>query len=255
MPRYFLEVSYRGDGLSGFQIQDNAPTVQSVVESAFMIYFRKEVNLTGSSRTDAGVHAYQNFFHFDWEGEWEQARIYNLNAMLPDNISIRTVRAVHPDAHARFDAISRVYEYVVYRKKDPFLKDYGWHFPYELDKGLLDKLADYIQQQTHFEAFSKRNTQVSHYSCRIKESRWCREGDVWTYHVEGNRFLRGMVRALVSTMLQVARGNKSEEYFYHLFTQNHDGQADFSAPPQGLFLKKVVYPDHIFIDQDSSKNA
>jgi tRNA pseudouridine38-40 synthase len=255
MPRYFLEVSYRGDGLSGFQIQDNAPTIQSAIESAFLVYFRREISLTGSSRTDAGVHARQNFFHFDWEGEWDQARIYNLNALLPDNIAIRSVRAVHTNAHARFDALSRAYEYVVYRSKDPFLKDYGWHFPYELDKGLLDTLAAHIRLQTNFESFSKRNTQVLHYACQIKESYWSREGDVWTYHVEGNRFLRGMVRALVSTMLQVSRGNKSEAYFYGLFGQDQGSQADFSAPPQGLFLKKVVYPGHIFIDQAIVKDA
>lgn len=247
MQRYFLEVSYRGDGLSGFQIQDNAPTIQSAIESVFSIYFRREVILTGSSRTDAGVHADQNFFHFDWQEEWDQARIYNLNALLPENIAIRSVRAVRADAHARFDATARVYEYVIYRRKDPFLRDYGWHFPYELDRDVLKRLGEHVLSRTHFEAFSKRNTQVNHYECEIKESRWIQRGDVWTYRVAGNRFLRGMVRALVSTMLQVARGNKTEEYFYDLFREDQSNQADFSAPAQGLFLRQVLFPEDIFI--------
>jgi tRNA pseudouridine38-40 synthase len=246
MQRYFLEVTYRGDGLSGFQIQENAPTIQSEIERVFFIFFKKHISLTGSSRTDAGVHADQNFFHFDWQGEWDNARNYNLNALLPANIAIKSVRAVRLEAHARFDAVSRVYEYVVYRKKDPFLKDYGWHFPYELDKELLNSLAEYILHQTHFASFSKRNTQVRHYSCTIMESRWHEQGDVWIYRVEGNRFLRGMVRALVSTMLQVARGNKTKEDFELLFRGSNTFQADFSAPPQGLFLRKVVYPEGIY---------
>ena len=247
MRRYFLEVAYRGDGLSGFQIQDNAPTVQYAVEQAFSVFFRKNIMMTGSSRTDAGVHAYQNFFHFDWDGEWDNAGIYNLNALLPDNITIRSVRKVYSDAHARFDAVSREYEYMVYCRKNPFLKNSGWYYPFSTDFELLLHLADYVGRQTYFEAFSKRNTQVKTFICSIKHSSWVREGDCMRYRVEGNRFLRGMVRGLVSTMLQVSRGNRSKADFYALFDKPYTSQADFSAPPQGLILRKVIFPDEIFI--------
>jgi tRNA pseudouridine38-40 synthase len=247
MIRYFLEVAYRGDGLSGFQKQDNAPTVQSAIEHAFSVFFRKDIMMTGSSRTDAGVHAHQNFFHFDWEEGWNDACIYNLNALLPDNIAIRSVRAVRVDAHARFDAVSRAYEYMVYRKKDPFLRDFGWYYPFATDVELLSQLADYVGRQTYFEAFSKRNTQVKTFNCSIKHSSWEQEGDCIRYRVEGNRFLRGMVRGLVSTMLQVSRGNRSKDDFYALFDKPYAAQADFSAPPQGLILRKVIFPDEIFI--------
>jgi tRNA pseudouridine38-40 synthase len=247
MQRYFLEVVYRGEGLSGFQIQDNAPTVQSAIEEVFQIYFKKKIPLTGSSRTDAGVHAKQNYFHFDWDGSWEGTRIYNLNALLPDNIAIRSIRPVREGAHARFDAIARSYEYLVYQKKDPFLRQSGWYFPYEIDASLLQRLADMIRAQENFEAFSKRNTQVKHFRCAISESYWKQDGYCLCYYVTGNRFLRGMVRSLVSTMLQVARGNKTEPWFYDLFKENSNKHADFSAPAKGLALVKVDYPVSLFL--------
>jgi tRNA pseudouridine38-40 synthase len=242
MYRYFIEVAYHGEGLSGFQIQDNAPTVQSAIVAAFQIFFKKEIEFTGSSRTDAGVHAHQNFFHFDWEGEFEQRVIYNLNALLPANITIKTIRRVRVGAHARFDALSRRYVYWVYRKKDPFLMDRGWYFPYEWDRDLLNEMADCILTKTNFEAFSKRNTQVKTYECRILKSYWRQEGEIIKYEVEGNRFLRGMVRGLVSSMLQVARGNKDLNWFYSLFAEGCQLQADFSAPAKGLHLEEVAYP-------------
>ncbi len=246
MQRYFLEVAYYGGGMSGFQIQDNAPTVQSVIITAFQILFKKDIELTGSSRTDAGVHAYQNFFHFDWEGEFDQRVVYNLNALLPANVTIKSVRRVVNGAHARFDAISRRYVYVVYRKKDPFLMGRGWYYPYDLDKEMLRHMADYILGHANFESFSKRNTQVKTYKCTILLSCWLLSEDVMRYEVEGNRFLRGMVRGLVSSMLQVARGSRDMDWFCRLFEEGNLLQADFSAPAQGLFLEEVRYPAAIF---------
>jgi tRNA pseudouridine38-40 synthase len=246
LQRYFLEVAYFGEGLSGFQIQENAPTVQSSVAQAFLIFFRRPIELTGSSRTDAGVHAYQNFFHFDWEGAFDYRAVYNLNALLPDTIAIISVREVPQDAHARFSALSRHYGYVVYNQKDPFLLSRGWYYPYALDKSLLQRMAQEILNNTYFEAFSKRNTQVKTYRCSIVTSKWVFGEGVMKYEVAGNRFLRGMVRGLVSSMLQVGRGNKTEDWFNRLFEEGNKSQADFSAPPQGLFLEKVVYPAYLF---------
>jgi tRNA pseudouridine38-40 synthase len=246
LQRYFLEVAYHGKGLSGFQIQDNAITVQSCVEHAFDVFFRKQIALTGSSRTDAGVHAYQNFFHFDWEGVFDNSVLYNLNALLPSGIVIKSVKKVSRESHARFDALSRRYGYMIYRKKDPFLLDRGWYYPYELDQVLLQKMAAFVLSATYFESFSKRNTQVKTYECRLIHSQWLITGEGMKYEVEGNRFLRGMVRALVSSMLQVSRGNKTESWFYDLFAKGKLNQADFSAPPQGLFLERVVYSDNIW---------
>jgi tRNA pseudouridine38-40 synthase len=247
MPRYFLEVAYFGEKYSGFQVQDNAKTIQSEVEQAFYVIYKKPIKLTGSSRTDSGVHAFQNFFHFDWSEEFNQKHIYNINAILPADIVLTSVRAVRPDCHARFDAISREYEYHIYFNKNPFLQDRAWFFPFKINPNFLHQASSIIKNQTDFTSFSRQNTQVKTFSCNILESSWEERGSQLIYHVVANRFLRGMVRALVSTMLQVARGNKSLEEFNQYFTHPSQASADFSAPAKGLFLHKVNYPDGQFL--------
>lgn len=247
MPRYFLELSYKGEKYSGFQVQQNAITIQSEIEKAFATFFRKPVALTGSSRTDAGVHALQNYFHFDWPEVFPQAAIYNLNAILSAAIVIKSVREVVPDAHCRFHAIAREYKYFIYDEKNPFIDDRAWYFPYKLNQDLLNTCAQKILVNKDFSAFSKRNTQVKTFQCSIVESEWLNENGCLVYHVKANRFLRGMVRGLVGTMLRVARGGTDMQSFDQLLQEPKIATADFSAPAKGLFLVKVSYPDTIFI--------
>lgn len=246
MPRYFLELSYKGEGYSGFQVQQNAVTIQAEVEKAFLVFFRKQVELTGSSRTDAGVHALQNYFHFDWEEEFPQPSVYNLNAILPQAIVIKSVREVNPGAHCRFHATAREYKYFIYNTKDPFIDDRAWYLPYTLDRTLLDACAQRIKTNHDFSAFSKRNTQVRTFNCIIHESEWIDENGCLVYHVKANRFLRGMVRGLVGTMVRVARGTISFDAFETIITQKETASADFSAPAKGLFLVSVSYPAPLF---------
>lgn len=246
MPRYFLELSYKGEGYSGFQVQQNAVTIQAEVERAFLVFFRKKVDLTGSSRTDAGVHALQNYFHFDWEVEFPQASVYNLNAILPAAIVIKSVRTVKPDAHCRFHATAREYKYFIYDRKNPFIDDRAWYLPYTLDRTLLDACAQRIKTNQDFSAFSKRNTQVRTFNCNIEVSEWIEENGCLVYNVKANRFLRGMVRGLVGTMVRVARGTISYDAFETIITQKETASADFSAPAKGLFLVSVTYPERLF---------
>jgi tRNA pseudouridine38-40 synthase len=242
MPRYFLEVSYKGTNYSGFQIQDNAGSIQEEVEKALAVFFRAPVTLTGSSRTDTGVHAVQNFFHFDFQGLIEQKILYNLNALLPGDIAIKNILPVNEGAHCRFDALSREYRYYIYGQKDPFLEDRAWFFPYTLDKERLQEAAAAVLRYTDFTAFAKRNTQVKTYICSIHQSRWEEEGGCLVYRVEANRFLRGMVRGLVGTMLQVGRGRLSLPAFEAVLQGRDNSLADFSAPGRGLFLFRVNFP-------------
>lgn len=246
MPRYFLEVAYNGKGYSGFQVQENAVTIQSEIERSFQVLFRKSVELTGSSRTDAGVHALQNYFHFDWPDVFDPRSIYNLNAILPAGIVINNIREVSEEAHARFHATSRVYNYHLYCYKNPFLNDRAWYFPYVLEEALLHETAALIKENQSFHAFSKRNTQVHTFNCTVIKSTWVRKNETWVYEIEANRFLRGMVRGLVGTMVKVARGNLSLEAFKLLLAEKELAKADFSAPAEGLFLVRVNYPDTIF---------
>lgn len=247
MPRYFLEVFYKGEGFSGFQVQKNAITIQSEIEKAFETFFRKTVSLTGSSRTDAGVHALQNYFHFEWEDDFPEMALYNLNAILPKSIVIKSIRKVKEGAHCRFHAVSREYKYYIFSSKNPFLDDRAWHIPFTLDKELLSECAELIKHYTDFTAFSKRNTQVKTFQCSIIESRWVEENDCLVYQVKANRFLRGMVRGLVGTMIRVARGNMTFNDFQELISQQNQSSADFSAPAKALFLVHVAYPEDLYL--------
>lgn len=242
MPRYFLEVAYKGGNYSGFQIQDNAHSIQEEVEKALAIFFRQRLALTGSSRTDAGVHALQNFFHFDYDGLIHGKNIYNINAILPADIVVKGIYPVGPEAHCRFDAISREYRYYVYQEKDPFLDDRGYYFPYTLDRGNMEAAAALVLGHYDFTAFAKRNTQVKTFLCTIQDSGWEVEKGCLVYRVKANRFLRGMVRGLVGTMLQVGRGKLSVVRFGEILQSGDNRHADFSAPGQGLFLFRVNYP-------------
>ncbi|MDF2193741.1 tRNA pseudouridine(38-40) synthase TruA [Paraflavitalea sp. CAU 1676] len=247
MNRYFLEVSYKGTHYAGFQIQDNALTIQQEVEKVLATYCRQHIVLTGSSRTDTGVHALQNYFHFDIDKELPQKVVYNLNAMLPADIAINALTAVEPQAHSRFDAIAREYEYFIYQHKAPFLADRAYYFPYTLNLPAMQEAAQMILTYIDFTSFSKRNSQVRTKNCTIQYSEWVeREGGLTVYRVKGNRFLRGMVRGLVGTMLQVGRGKLSLEGFRAVIEAKDCTEADFSVPGHGLFLCKVQYPDGYF---------
>jgi tRNA pseudouridine38-40 synthase len=243
MQRYFLEVAYKGTNYSGFQIQQNAVTIQSEVEKALTILFKQPFNLTGSSRTDAGVHAFQNFFHFDTNINIEPKQLYNLNSILPFNIVAKGVYKVEDNAHCRFDAISREYKYFIYKEKNPFLQETAWYYPYTLNVGVLKEAAAIIPCYIDFTSFSKRNTQVKTFICNVESSSWEYENECLVYKVVSNRFLRGMVRGLVSTMLKTARNIISIDQFREIIELQDCTKAGFEAPAHGLFLIKVNYKE------------
>lgn len=246
MSRYFLEISYKGTAYSGFQTQENAVTVQSELEKAIAILQRETVSLTGSSRTDAGVHALQNYFHFDFSAVLHPQFVYKLNAILPPDIVLHKLIPVGEEAHSRFDAIAREYKYFIYRAKDPFLQDKAYYFPYQLDTARMQSAAALLLEYQDFTSFSKRNTQVKNFLCRLELSEWKQEGKCLIYHVKGNRFLRGMVRALTATMLKVGRGKISLDEFRAVIEARDCTKASFAVPPHGLFLMNVHYPGEYF---------
>ena len=245
--RYFLEVAYKGTNYSGFQSQKNANTIQAEIQKAFKIILKKELELTGSSRTDAGVHAYQNYFHFDLDSDLSSQLLYNLNAILPNDISVKNLLKVKDNAHCRFDAISREYKYHVYQKKNPFLTDKAFYFPYTLDIEVMQNAAAAIKDYSDFTSFSKRNTQVKSFVCDIKESKWIIQNECFIYNVKANRFLRGMVRALTATMLNLGRGKIDLTTFRRIIETKDCTLSNFSAPAHGLFLTEVCFPTNYFI--------
>ncbi len=187
MPRYFIEVAYIGTNYSGLQVQQNARTIQSEIQRTLKIFYKKNFELTGSSRTDAGVHALQNFFHFDSELSIQQSDIYNLNSLLNYDVVIKNILPVLSDANCRFDAIARTYYYCISRKKNPFLYHRSYYYPFTLDSELLHQYAAEIIQHKNFTSFSKKNTQVKHFICDIKHSSWVINNDVWQNEITANR--------------------------------------------------------------------
>lgn len=246
MQRYFLKCSYLGTAYAGFQIQQNAKTVQGEIEKVLETVLRRKIVLTGSSRTDAGVHALQNYFHFDCETIPHDKIAYALNAMLPKDIAVLAIIPVPTTAHCRFDATARSYEYLVHWEKDPFLQDRAYYYPFKIDMSRLKEAAAYIMTQTDFTSFSKRNTQAFTNNCAIEYSCWEEVPGGIIYRVKGNRFLRGMVRGLVGTQLKMARGKFDLEAFKQVFAAMDCSKADFSVPGKGLKLVEVSYPAGYF---------
>jgi tRNA pseudouridine38-40 synthase len=205
--------------------------------------------MTGASRTDTGVHARQNYFHFDFEGSIEDEMVYRLNAILPADICIRGIFPVPEGAHCRFDAESREYRYYIYGKKDPFLSDRAYFYPYPLNWEDLQTAASRLKEFTDFASFSKRNSQVKHYRCSIFESHWVQEEGYSYYRIRANRYLRGMVRGLTGTMLMVGRGYLSNEQFNEILAGNNPSKVNFNVPAKGLFLDQIIYPKHYHLKQ------
>ncbi|HYK45112.1 MAG TPA: tRNA pseudouridine synthase A, partial [Parafilimonas sp.] len=181
MPRYFLETSYMGTNYSGFQVQHNANTIQAEITRALQVFFNGQFSLTGSSRTDAGVHALQNFFHFDSDIEVLASHLYNLNALLPYDIVVKKISPVNADAHCRFDAVERTYRYYITRVKNPFVHGRAYYYPYQLNPENLKRFAQAVLRSNDFTSFSKKKTQVKHFICNVKSSSWCINGDQWCY--------------------------------------------------------------------------
>jgi tRNA pseudouridine38-40 synthase len=246
MKRYFIEVSYHGHSYSGFQVQENAPTIQAELQKVLHVLTKNEILLTGSSRTDAGVHARQNFFHCDTDFIFTSRQLYNINALLPLDIAVTSITEMPPDSHCRFDAIGRVYTYHLHQRKDSFLVDRSYFYPYTLQLPLLQDAAASILGTHDFKNFSKRNTQVKTFVCNITESAWVQNDHVWSYTVRGNRFLRGMVRGLVGTMLKVGTCRISIEQFVESIEGDETRFVDFAVPGKGLILEQVQFPHGYF---------
>jgi tRNA pseudouridine38-40 synthase len=258
MPRYFIELGYRGTDFHGWQIQKNAArTVQAVLNDALSTLLREPIVTLGSSRTDAGVHAVHNVAHFTTSVEMPDDVVRKLNFILPSDVVVYNITPVRDNAHARFDAIARYYEYHISYKKNPFNQLFSLYYPYpKLDINLLNEIASYYKSQKDFAAFGKKHSQVKTTLCDIELCEWYydTERELLIFRVKANRFLRGMVRALVQTSIQIGRGNISFHQLPHIFEARDNTKTDFSAPPNGLMLMKVFYPEDIYMQSNILSN-
>ncbi len=244
--RYFARLAYRGTQYFGWQRQPNQISVQEKIEDTLQIVLRQDVEVTGCGRTDAGVHASDYVLHFDFESDLPGQFLRRLNSLLPPDIVFYSIKAVHPEAHARFDAVSRTYEYHMTGVKDPFKEDTVWMYRFydKLDLQKLQQSVSLLLEYEEFYPFCKSNTDVQTMKCMISRSEWIISPDTpsATYHVTSDRFLRGMIRLIVGMSISVASGKLSlDQVKYALDTQTRISDA-VSVPPQGLFLKDIRFP-------------
>jgi tRNA pseudouridine38-40 synthase len=246
--RYFFEIAYNGTSYNGWQSQHNATGVQTIVENALSKLLREEIKIVGSGRTDTGVHCEQQFFHTEIEHEFEfDVLMLKLNSFLPKDVVINSIKKVKPDASARYDAIERTYRYQITRKKNPFLDGLAWHFFKPVDVDAMNRAADLLLGEHDFECFSKVKTDVNHFLCTIKKASWKEEGEMLMFTITANRFLRGMVRAIVGTLLDVGTGKSSIKELQQILQSRDRKKAGANVPSMGLYLTKVKYPTEVFL--------
>lgn len=247
MKRYFIYLAYKGTAYKGWQTQPNGITVQEVLEKALSTVLRTTISIVGAGRTDAGVHASQMVAHFDAGPDLETtALVRKLNSFLPRDIAIQHIVEVKATAHARFDAIGRVYEYRLTLNKNPFMTETAAYIPGPFDFDKMNAAAEKLLHYTDFTSFSKLHTDVKTNNCTIRTAHWSQRGGLWIFTIEADRFLRNMVRAIVGTLLDVGRGKLSVDDFCHIIEAKDRCRAGTSAPASGLFLTEVRYPKEIF---------
>lgn len=251
MPRYFIKLAFNGTAYHGWQLQPNAITVQQILGEALSMILRHETGLTGCGRTDTGVHASEYFAHFETDPALTAFACRNLtaklNAFLPKDISIEKIFPVPDDAHARFSALSRTYEYRISRKKNPFLEEFSFQYTLPLDIGRMNACAKIITEFRDFSCFSKSHTQTKTNDCMISGAEWIQQGDQLIFRITADRFLRNMVRAIVGTLIDAGRGKTDEDGIREIILSGNRCEAGKSMPACGLFLTAVRYPEDILI--------
>lgn len=246
--RYFFEISYLGTVYNGWQTQPNGKGIQQVVEDALSQLFRRKIDIVGSGRTDTGVHCAQQFFHVDLNETFNSLDlIHQLNSFLPRDISIQSIRPVRPDASARYDAIQRTYCYRITLKKNPLLIGRALHVYKHLDPEKMQEAANLLLGEKDFQSFSKIKTDVNHFICRVYKAQWKKKQSELHFTITANRFLRGMVRAIVGTLLDVGTGKITIKDFGQIIRDKKRSKAGMNVAPEGLYLESVKYKKEIFL--------
>ncbi|WP_164109695.1 MULTISPECIES: tRNA pseudouridine(38-40) synthase TruA [Sphingobacterium] len=244
--RFFIEIAYDGSAYHGWQVQPNAISVQEKLNNALKTFLRTNIETIGAGRTDTGVHAKQLYVHFDSENPLflaspEKAK-QSLNALLPYDIAVKRIIPVHTDAHARFDATSRSYEYHMHIYKNPFLINKSWQLREVPNIYKMNEAAEKLLGTKDFSCFSKSNTQVHTNICTITEAKWIQRDDHILFKVTADRFLRNMVRAIVGTLLKIGQEDTPISFLDEVLNSKNRSMAGTSVPAHGLYLTKVVYP-------------
>lgn len=236
-------MAYHGGNYHGWQVQENAHTVQAEMEEKLSVMLGKQVSVTGCGRTDTGVHAREFYAHFDLVKPLKDPGdlAFRMNAFLPGDIAVFDIFPVTHDMHARFSAINRTYRYYISREKDPFYRELQFEYTSTLDLEAMQEASRLLLGEKDFTSFSKLHTQTATNICTIKEAFWTAEGHRLIFAISADRFLRNMVRAIVGTLMEIGKGKIKPEDMKKIIAAKDRSQAGFSVPAKGLFLEKVEY--------------
>jgi tRNA pseudouridine38-40 synthase len=243
--RYFIRLSYKGTNYHGWQIQPNASSVQEELNKALCTILNQPINVVGCGRTDTGVHASDFMAHFEVDETcgFDCGKLaFKLNRFLPHDIAIREVFRVKLDAHTRFDAISRTYNYKITKHKNPFRTESHWKIQHQLDVSKMNVAAKILLEYIDFTSFSKLHTDVKTNNCKITIAEWNESDDELVFTIKADRFLRNMVRAIVGTLIEVGRGKMDLNEFRQVIESKNRSNAGSSVPGNGLSLSKIEYP-------------
>lgn len=246
MNRYFMYLAYNGANYCGWQIQPNGLSVQEVIEKSLSTLLRMPITIVGAGRTDAGVHAREMAAHFEAEVQDVTLLTNKLNRILPKDIVVYKIVRVKEDAHARFDATSRLYRYYLTTQKDPFMYPYKYKVHGSIDVEMMNKCSRILFEYIDFTSFSKLHTDVKTNDCKIIHAQWEQQGEDYVFTIQANRFLRNMVRAVVGTLLEAGRGKLDEAGMRRVIDAKDRAVAGLSVPAHALFLEEIEYPPHIF---------
>ncbi len=242
--RYFIELAYKGTNFHGWQIQPNAISVQEILENSLSTKLQEKISVTGAGRTDAGVHASFFVAHFETKKQFNINQIiYGLNNLVGQDISIYKIYPVKQDLHARFDAISRTYEYRISKNKNPFLRETSAFFNKNLDLNLMNKGGKILLNYIDFTSFSKVHTDTKTNNCTVSKALWEEKDELLIFTITADRFLRNMVRAIVGTLLDLGEHKISLDNFKRIIELKDRRKAGKSAPAEGLFLTNITYPE------------
>jgi len=243
--RFFIEFSYIGANYHGWQEQPNANSVQAEINKALSTILNKNIQVVGAGRTDAGVHAKQMFAHFDYDVHFESKNlIFRLNSFLPNDIAINDVFRVKENINARFDALSRTYQYHIIHNKNPF-SEKAYLFQRNLDVKQMNLACKYLEGKQDFTSFSKVNTQTFTNNCHVFFAKWESVNHELFFTVKADRFLRNMVRAVVGTLLDVGVGKINPVDISNIIALKDRSKSGVSVPASGLSLVEVEYPKTI----------
>ncbi len=244
MPRFKLIVAYDGTGYHGFARQDNALTIQEVLEKTIASVIGQEVRVIGAGRTDTGVHAKEQCCVFDAQ---TGIPVYNLikaiNSKLPKDIAVRDITIVPDDFQPRYAAKHKTYRYLILNSKirDPFIYKYAYFYPYDLDIALMQEAAAYIVGEHDFRCFCSAGSSVVSTVRTVYELKITKQGELITIDICGNGFLYNMVRIIVGTLLKVGTKKLPVEQMKNILVSKDRGLAGPTAPPQGLTMLKINY--------------